>query len=128
MFARVELALPAVAGALIAAAVMTAPSGPAYSQSAPTYNNMTGVPLILPGTPLPPDEFSKSGPFASYMYDSIVRPPRTTSTARIAYAYAPFDEPVGHVAWCQARFQSYSLLTDSYRGYDGLLHRCVSPY
>jgi hypothetical protein len=33
-----------------------------------------------------------------------------------------------HVQWCFNRFRSYNAATDRYLGYDGLYHRCNSPY
>ncbi len=33
-----------------------------------------------------------------------------------------------HVQWCLNRYRSYNPRTDTFRGYDGLDHRCVSPY
>ena len=41
-------------------------------------------------------------------------------------------QPVGpssaHVTWCLNRFVSYKIHTDTYTGFDGLQHRCRSPY
>ena len=34
----------------------------------------------------------------------------------------------GHVQWCYDRYRSYDAASDSYMGYDGLRHRCNSPY
>jgi hypothetical protein len=33
-----------------------------------------------------------------------------------------------HVQWCHNRFRSYNAATDRYLGYDGIYHRCNSPY
>lgn len=33
-----------------------------------------------------------------------------------------------HVAWCQGRYRSYNVRTNTYIGYDGLQHRCNSPF
>ena len=33
-----------------------------------------------------------------------------------------------HVQWCLDRYRSYNPRTDTYRGYDGYDHRCISPY
>jgi len=33
-----------------------------------------------------------------------------------------------HVRWCQDRYRSYRIRTDTYRGFDGYDHRCRSPY
>ena len=32
-----------------------------------------------------------------------------------------------HAAWCSQQYQSYNALTDSYLGFDGVMHRCISP-
>jgi hypothetical protein len=50
-----------------------------------------------------------------------------------AYYGDYYDEPYydttsAHAAWCLARYRSYNIATDTYMGYDGYLHRCVSPY
>ena len=33
-----------------------------------------------------------------------------------------------HIQWCLRRYRSYNPRTDTYRGYDGYDHRCISPY
>lgn len=33
-----------------------------------------------------------------------------------------------HVAWCLSRYRSYDPRTNTYLGYDGYRHECVSPY
>ncbi|MFO1184937.1 MAG: BA14K family protein [Bauldia sp.] len=47
-----------------------------------------------------------------------------------AYPQATYPQVAtnDHVAWCQARYRSYNVQTDSFTGYDGRLHRCESPY
>jgi BA14K-like protein len=32
-----------------------------------------------------------------------------------------------HAAWCSQNYRSYNALTDSYVGFDGVVHRCISP-
>jgi len=48
------------------------------------------------------------------------------------YYNGPYiDEPYygdAHVEWCLRRYRSYNPATDTYRGYDGFDHRCISPY
>jgi hypothetical protein len=44
-----------------------------------------------------------------------------------------WDEPVygaygAHEEWCLRRYRSYDPATDTYLGYDGRYHRCISPY
>ena len=36
--------------------------------------------------------------------------------------------PDSHVAWCMHRYQKYDPQTDTFWGYDGAPHRCISPY
>jgi hypothetical protein len=37
--------------------------------------------------------------------------------------------PVGtdHVAWCQNRYRSYDVGTNTFLGYDGVRRECVGP-
>lgn len=45
--------------------------------------------------------------------------------------YNHYVEPYhggGHVNWCLNRYRSYNPSTDTFRGYDGYDHRCISPY
>ena len=32
-----------------------------------------------------------------------------------------------HLAWCDAHYRSYNAATDTFTGYDGLAHACISP-
>jgi hypothetical protein len=126
---RVGLGL---AAALTAAGLATAAIEPAHASSAWTYNPMTGQPLnFLTSDHLPPDSQAKyTTPFAAYMYGSVIPVPRGASV-RLSGPTATFafvDSTGGHAAWCAARFRSYDLATDSYLGFDGLRHRCVSPF
>jgi len=54
---------------------------------------------------------------ASPRYDTEVPPPRYERRAWRA-----------HVNWCLDRYRSYDPDTDTFVGYDGYEHRCVSPY
>ena len=48
--------------------------------------------------------------------------------------YAPYyDEPYyygggGHVRWCFNHYRTYDPRSNTFRGYDGYLHQCRSPY
>ena len=44
------------------------------------------------------------------------------------YDVAPSHGGNAHVRWCLNRYRSYNPATDTFRGYDGLNHRCRSPY
>ena len=72
MSARVGLS--AVAG-LAAVAAMMSLSAPAHAVPGWLINTNTGQPLNLPDTTRPSDEFSKYGPFAEYMYGSVIITP-----------------------------------------------------
>ncbi len=46
-----------------------------------------------------------------------------------SYYYAePAPADSGHVEWCLDRYRSYRPRLDTFRGYDGYDHRCISPY
>lgn len=40
----------------------------------------------------------------------------------------PRARPQGHKAWCARKYRSYKPWNDTYRGYDGYDHRCISPW
>lgn len=44
-----------------------------------------------------------------------------------SYSYGVSDWEL-HVEWCHNRYRSYNERRDVYKGYDGLWHRCISPY
>lgn len=54
----------------------------------------------------------------------------------VPYYGTPYYDPYydaaprhsAHVEWCLRRYRSYNPRTDTFRGYDGLDHRCRSPY
>jgi hypothetical protein len=53
--------------------------------------------------------------------------PRTYAYGTRTYAYgAPISS--AHVQWCQQRYRSYDVATDSFLSYDGNRYRCNSPY
>jgi len=43
-----------------------------------------------------------------------------------ALPYASYSD--AHVEWCLNRYQSYDPRTNTYLGYDGFRHECISPY
>jgi hypothetical protein len=122
MFARVERSL-STAALIVAGAMMIA--GPAQADTFWSADNLgSGISPKPVLTALPPDQLSNYGPFASYMYGSVI--PRPNSRV-VSFAYAPSGPADVHVASCQARFRSYDMATDSYLGVDGLRHRCELP-
>lgn len=42
------------------------------------------------------------------------------------YAQSPYNAQ--HVSWCYDRYRSYNIKYNTWIGYDGLVHPCVSPY
>jgi hypothetical protein len=59
-------------------------------------------------------------PYATYSYAYPYGYPYAT------YSYAPAYAN-NHVAWCSTAYISYNAATDTYVGYDGYYHRCISP-
>jgi len=47
------------------------------------------------------------------------------SAPTLGYEWSDWDL---HVEWCHDRYRSYNERRDAYKGYDGLWHRCISPY
>lgn len=53
-------------------------------------------------------------------------PPQQYAYGTRTYAYgAPINQ---HVQWCQQRYRSYDVASDSFLSYDGNRYRCNSPY
>jgi BA14K-like protein len=42
------------------------------------------------------------------------------------YAYGPTNAQ--HVSYCKSKYRSYNVKYNTWIGYDGLVHQCVSPY
>ncbi len=44
------------------------------------------------------------------------------------YPYGQGANNAQHVSWCYDRYRSYDAKHNTWIGYDGLVHQCVSPY
>ncbi len=44
------------------------------------------------------------------------------------YDVEPAPTSGAHEEWCYRKYRSYNARTDTFRGYDGYDHRCISPY
>jgi len=42
------------------------------------------------------------------------------------YSYNQYNNQ--HVGWCSAKYRSYNVRNNTWIGYDGYIHQCVSPY
>lgn len=42
------------------------------------------------------------------------------------YAYGPMSAQ--HVSYCKSKYRSYNVRYNTWIGYDGFVHQCVSPY
>jgi hypothetical protein len=72
--------------------------------SAPTYYYPPPVYYYPPPAPLPP-------------------------APRYGGYYSESDVPYAqHVSWCSARYRSYNADYNTWVGYDGYVHECVSPF
>jgi hypothetical protein len=52
--------------------------------------------------------------------------PRHAQPHHRTFAQSPHVH--AHVQWCQQRYRSYDVTTDSFLSYDGNRYQCVSPY
>jgi hypothetical protein len=43
-----------------------------------------------------------------------------------AYSHGPLNAQ--HVSWCSFKYKSYNVKYNSWIGFDGLVHQCISPY
>jgi hypothetical protein len=56
-------------------------------------------------------------------------PPPTAYPAYPAYGYAVGPQASSrHVDWCYSRYKSYNVQRNSWVGYDGYVHQCISPF
>ena len=119
---------------VLGASVTVAAVSPAWAQPGAQVTVANNIILLLQ---LPPDDYSQlRSSFGSYMYDSVIPRPHTRVT--VNGAPVPIVAPISarafalvpantHVADCANRYRSYSPATDTYVGFDGAAHRCVSP-
>ena len=111
------LAVPASAGSRHPVVVYAEPTPPWYAQpphigTGPghyyRYHNyhVPSYPHRLSGYPVP-----------------LYRLDRPVDTVAVVA-----ERPSAHVAWCSARYRSYSVHSDTFQPYDGPRCRCRSPY
>jgi len=50
------------------------------------------------------------------------------SALAVAPAASAATAGATHAAWCSQHYRSYNARTDSYLGFDGMTHRCASPF
>jgi hypothetical protein len=50
------------------------------------------------------------------------------AAALTAHAYDDDDDSDAHIAYCMDRYRSYHPPSNTFLGYDGERHECVSPY
>ena len=74
--------------------------------SAPTYYYPPPVYYYPPPPPLPPA-------------------PRHPAYYSYSYSGGPYAQ---HVSWCSARYRSYNANYNTWVGFDGYVHECVSPF
>lgn len=44
-------------------------------------------------------------------------------------AYGYYGGPTAqHISWCESRYRSYDARSNTFMGYDGYAHQCVSPF
>jgi BA14K-like protein len=87
-----------------------------------TYNNYRGSRDRQPGYRYYNGYWFPPGAFIA---GAIIGGILGSATAPRTYAYAP---PSYHVQWCEQHYRSYNPNSDTFFGYDGQYHYCVSPY
>ena len=56
-------------------------------------------------------------------------PPRVYYAPPPPPEYGYYAGPTAqHISWCESRYRSYDARNNTFVGYDGYLHECVSPY
>jgi hypothetical protein len=79
---------------------------------------------------MPPQYGYYSYATPGYRYPYAYTPRYGYYSGYSAYSTAAplFGTPaVNHTTYCQNRYVSYNVSTDSFLGYDGYYHRCISP-
>ena len=71
---------------------------------------------------------NRHGPYRHYHGGYWYRTPWWALTIPFAAGAAMVGSSNAHIAWCSERYRSYNVSRDAFRGYDGLWHRCNSPY
>jgi hypothetical protein len=91
-----------------------------------------GPVLPTPATPAPPRRRGglRSGEAAALgvLGGILIGGMLAGANRRPAQPVQPAALPAAHYAYCDAKYRSYVIATDSYTGYDGYQHRCNSPY
>ena len=73
---------------------------------------------------LTPAEAAALGAFGGFVAGAIITSPRS---GPVVYAH-PSGLPSAHYAWCERRYRTYNFYTNTFTGFDGRQHYCVSPY
>jgi hypothetical protein len=75
-----------------------------------------------------------TGAILGFAFGALATP--NYSNAPRTYAYTPPPAPypaygptnAQHVSYCKSKYRSYDVRYNTWIGYDGLVHQCVSPY
>ena len=124
--AAIGVAAMAAATVIPTGAALAAPRQPSQFQdhgSYATYGNYRGDRNSHPGY----QQFNGYWfPPGAFIAGAIVGGILGSAAAGNAQTYAYAGSP--HVTWCEQNYRSYNPGTDTYLGYDGAYHYCVSPY
>jgi hypothetical protein len=53
--------------------------------------------------------------------------PFAAAAIALAFATPVVAAPRAHASWCKQQYRSYNPASDTFVGYDGRTHRCMSP-
>ncbi len=109
----------------------TAP--PVYQQQPrpvpPVYQQpqRPAAPPVYQQPPPPPVYQQPQRPAAPPVYQQPYNPPGWRNPQPPPPAYRPQPARNPHVEYCRRKYRSYNISTDTFRGYDGIVRRCISP-
>lgn len=64
--------------------------------------------------------------YAPKVYAYTPPPPPPPPYPYYYYSYGPMNAQ--HVSYCQSKYRSYNIKYNTWIGFDGLVHQCISPY
>jgi len=68
-----------------------------------------------------------TGALLGLTFGALATAPRYYEPPPPAYGY--YGGPTAqHISWCESRYRSYNARYNTFVGYDGYVHQCVSPF
>ena len=118
--------LHAIPGPVVPGPIYT---GPLFPFPGPLTPTPTPTPTPAPAPPhhhggLRRGEAAALGLLGGVILGGVI----ANANRRSAQPVQPSSPPAAHYAYCDAKYRSYVVATNSFTGYDGRQHYCISPY